>query len=173
MTWQLEPSGQRTRLDIVAENVPDAISADDHAAGMASSLANLARHVEGRPSERTEAIGRSGGLHGLDGLDGKIPRDLRRFLGLYGFAISEITTKLEILRGEYTHLHDRNPIENISSRLKAPQGIIDKRGGRGSASATPMSGSTSATSPVSGSPAASCPMCTRRSPRCAPSPTSP
>ncbi len=67
----------------------------------------------------------------LDGFTDQIPHELRRFLGLYGFAIQEITTKLEILRGEYTHLHDRNPIEHVSSRLKDPQGIIDKARKRG------------------------------------------
>ena len=35
-----------TRVDIVAEDVPDGISAEDHAAGLASSLTNLAAHVE-------------------------------------------------------------------------------------------------------------------------------
>ena len=35
-----------TRLDIRADDVPDGISADDHAAGLASSLTNLAAHLE-------------------------------------------------------------------------------------------------------------------------------
>jgi hypothetical protein len=35
-----------TRVDIVAEDVPDGISAEDHAAGLASSLTNLAAYVE-------------------------------------------------------------------------------------------------------------------------------
>ena len=34
------------RLVITADDVPNGISAEDHAAGLASSLANLARHVE-------------------------------------------------------------------------------------------------------------------------------
>jgi len=33
-------------FDIVAEDVPDGISAEDHAAGLASSLTNLAAYVE-------------------------------------------------------------------------------------------------------------------------------
>src|SRR6266566_1239030 len=33
-------------VDIVAEDVPDGISAEDHAAGLASSLAKLAAYVE-------------------------------------------------------------------------------------------------------------------------------
>ena len=46
MTWKLAPDGAGTRADIVAEDVPDGISAEDHAAGLASSLANLAAYVE-------------------------------------------------------------------------------------------------------------------------------
>lgn len=46
MTWEVNPAEGGTRIDIRAENVPSAISAEDHAAGMASSLANLAAYVE-------------------------------------------------------------------------------------------------------------------------------
>jgi len=66
------------------------------------------------------------GLANLEGLSHIFPRELRRFLMVYGFAIEEVTTKIEILRSEYTHLHDHNPIEHVSTRLKEPQGIIDK-----------------------------------------------
>jgi uncharacterized protein YndB with AHSA1/START domain len=45
MTWTVaeEPGG--TRVEIVAADVPDGISAEDHAVGLASSLDNLARFV--------------------------------------------------------------------------------------------------------------------------------
>ena len=46
MTWQVTAVDDGTRVDITAENVPEGISAEDHAAGLASSLANLARYVE-------------------------------------------------------------------------------------------------------------------------------
>ena len=46
MTWSLEPSAGGTRVTITAENVPPGISAEDHAAGLASSLENLAGWVE-------------------------------------------------------------------------------------------------------------------------------
>lgn len=46
MTWELTPVGQGTRVDIRADNVPPGISAEDHAVGLASSLANLAAHLE-------------------------------------------------------------------------------------------------------------------------------
>lgn len=46
MTWEVAPVEGGTRVDIVAVDVPDGISAEDHAKGLASSLANLARHLE-------------------------------------------------------------------------------------------------------------------------------
>jgi uncharacterized protein YndB with AHSA1/START domain len=45
MTWQLAPVGGGTRVDIRADDVPVGISAEDHAAGLASSLANLAAYL--------------------------------------------------------------------------------------------------------------------------------
>jgi len=46
MTWEVTATDNGTRVDIRAEQVPSGISAEDHAAGLASSLANLAAHVE-------------------------------------------------------------------------------------------------------------------------------
>ena len=46
MTWEVTPVDAGTRVDIRAADVPAGISAADHAAGMASSLANLAAYVE-------------------------------------------------------------------------------------------------------------------------------
>ena len=46
MTWQVTAVDAGTRVNIVAADVPDGISAEDHAAGLASSLAKLAAHVE-------------------------------------------------------------------------------------------------------------------------------
>ena len=46
MTWELTPIDTGTRVDIRAEGVPAGISAEDHAAGLASSLANLASFLE-------------------------------------------------------------------------------------------------------------------------------
>ena len=50
MTWALSPDGDGTRVAIRADDVPPGISPDEHVAGMESSLANLAAHLErGRP----------------------------------------------------------------------------------------------------------------------------
>lgn len=46
MTWEVTATDDGTRVDIRADDVPSGISAEDHAAGLASSLANLAAHVE-------------------------------------------------------------------------------------------------------------------------------
>jgi uncharacterized protein YndB with AHSA1/START domain len=46
MTWTVTTVGAGTRVDIRADDVPDGISAEDHAAGLTSSLANLAAHLE-------------------------------------------------------------------------------------------------------------------------------
>jgi uncharacterized protein YndB with AHSA1/START domain len=46
MTWELQPQPAGTLVSVAAANVPAGISAADHAAGLASSLANLAAHVE-------------------------------------------------------------------------------------------------------------------------------
>ncbi|MEV7104053.1 SRPBCC domain-containing protein [Streptomyces atroolivaceus] len=46
MTWGVTAVEVGTRVDIVAEDVPDGISAEDHAAGLASSLADLAAYAE-------------------------------------------------------------------------------------------------------------------------------
>ncbi|WFE26975.1 SRPBCC domain-containing protein [Solwaraspora sp. WMMD791] len=46
MTWEVTAVDGGTRVAIRAEDVPAGISAVDHAAGLASSLANLATYVE-------------------------------------------------------------------------------------------------------------------------------
>jgi predicted GNAT family N-acyltransferase/uncharacterized protein YndB with AHSA1/START domain len=46
MTWEVSPTEGGTRVDIRADDVPAGISAEDHAAGMASSLANLDAYVQ-------------------------------------------------------------------------------------------------------------------------------
>ena len=48
MTWELVPARGATRVEIRAENVPDGISAEDHAVGLNSSLTNLARYLQQR-----------------------------------------------------------------------------------------------------------------------------
>jgi len=46
MTWEVAPVDGGTRVVFTADDVPVGISAEDHATGLSSSLAKLARHVE-------------------------------------------------------------------------------------------------------------------------------
>lgn len=46
MTWAVTAVDGGTLVEIRADDVPDGISAEDHAAGLASSLANLAAYLE-------------------------------------------------------------------------------------------------------------------------------
>jgi uncharacterized protein YndB with AHSA1/START domain len=46
MTWELSREQSGTRVEIRADDVPRGITQEDHVAGMASSLANLAAFLE-------------------------------------------------------------------------------------------------------------------------------
>ncbi len=52
--------------------------------------------------------------------------DFRRFMLEHRFGMDEVVTKLNILRDEFAHLHDYNPIESVSSRLKSPESLVEK-----------------------------------------------
>jgi putative GTP pyrophosphokinase len=49
-----------------------------------------------------------------------------RFMMVYKFATDEMMTKINILKEEFSSIHDYSPIEHVSSRLKSPDGILDK-----------------------------------------------
>jgi hypothetical protein len=57
--------------------------------------------------------------------------EMQRFMLGYEFGLREIETKLSILRDEFTHMHDYNPIEHVSSRVKSVDSIMAKIGRRG------------------------------------------
>lgn len=46
MTWRLRAVAEGTEVEIEARDVPPGVSAQDHAAGITSSLANLAAYLE-------------------------------------------------------------------------------------------------------------------------------
>lgn len=50
----------------------------------------------------------------------------QRLMAYYRCAIMEVSTKFNVLNEEYSLQHDRNPIENIKSRLKSPESIAEK-----------------------------------------------
>jgi uncharacterized protein YndB with AHSA1/START domain len=47
MTWRVETVEGGTHVEVRADDVPTGISAEDHAAGLRSSLANLAAYLDG------------------------------------------------------------------------------------------------------------------------------
>lgn len=55
-----------------------------------------------------------------------IKTELTRFMMAYKFALDEMNTKINILKEEFTYIHDYNPIEHVSSRVKSPESIIKK-----------------------------------------------
>ncbi|MET0236765.1 MAG: GTP pyrophosphokinase family protein [Kibdelosporangium sp.] len=52
--------------------------------------------------------------------------DFVDFMLDYKFAIDEITTKINILREDFNHAHEYNPIEHIRARLKSPESVLEK-----------------------------------------------
>ncbi|WP_298885944.1 GTP pyrophosphokinase family protein [uncultured Serinicoccus sp.] len=56
----------------------------------------------------------------------EVGSQLQRFLLEYEFGLREVETKIEILRDEFAHMHDYNPIEHVSSRVKSPDSLREK-----------------------------------------------
>jgi putative GTP pyrophosphokinase len=56
----------------------------------------------------------------------QLKTELTRFMMSYKFATDEMMTKINILKEEFSAIHDYSPIEHVSSRLKSPEGIIKK-----------------------------------------------
>ncbi|QCR31945.1 GTP pyrophosphokinase family protein [Lysinibacillus sp. SGAir0095] len=55
-----------------------------------------------------------------------IRTEITKFMMSYKFALEELNTKINILKQEFQYVHDHNPIEHVSSRLKSPESIIKK-----------------------------------------------
>ncbi|MEV8339087.1 GTP pyrophosphokinase family protein [Leucobacter sp. NPDC077196] len=56
---------------------------------------------------------------------------MQRFMLEYRFAMEEVETKLAILREEFLHMHEYNPIEHVSSRVKSVESLVAKLERRG------------------------------------------
>ena len=56
----------------------------------------------------------------------KLLQDLRHEMLYYKAALDIMTTKLQVLQEELRMDGDRSPIDHIQSRLKSPEGIIEK-----------------------------------------------
>lgn len=57
--------------------------------------------------------------------------EVEHFVVTYRSAIDEIETKVRVLRREFTSVHDYNPIEHVSSRLKGLDSLHRKAESRG------------------------------------------
>jgi len=53
-------------------------------------------------------------------------RDMRRLALTYKFGIDEVMTKIAILRDEFRHMQNYNPVEHVGSRLKSFESIVAK-----------------------------------------------
>jgi putative GTP pyrophosphokinase len=49
-----------------------------------------------------------------------------RLLMSYKFGLDEVLTKVNILKEEFTYIHEYNPIEHVHSRVKSPESILKK-----------------------------------------------
>lgn len=58
-------------------------------------------------------------------------KNMIRLMLIYKFALAELETKIEILQEEFLMIHEYNPIEHTSSRLKSPESIMKKLGRKG------------------------------------------
>ncbi|MDP5273945.1 GTP pyrophosphokinase [Chengkuizengella axinellae] len=61
-----------------------------------------------------------------------IKAELIRFMMSYKFALSEISTKIDILKQEFQYIHEYNPFEHVNSRMKTLESIINKAKRKGS-----------------------------------------
>ncbi len=55
-----------------------------------------------------------------------ITAKFRELIMMYECAIREVKTKLEVLNDDLSVRHKRNPIEQIDSRIKKPESIVEK-----------------------------------------------
>lgn len=52
--------------------------------------------------------------------------EFRRLMAYYRCAIMEVETKCNVINEDYSYRFERNPIQSIKSRLKAPESIFEK-----------------------------------------------
>lgn len=57
--------------------------------------------------------------------------DFRRLMAYYNCAMMEVVTKFKVINESFSYQYERNPIENIKSRLKTPESIKEKLERRG------------------------------------------
>ena len=68
----------------------------------------------------------SAAVHDLNYIIEQNSAPFRKLMSYYQCAIYEIETKFKVLNEEFSLTHDRNPIENIKTRLKSMESITEK-----------------------------------------------
>lgn len=53
-------------------------------------------------------------------------RPFAELMMMYRCALREVTTKFEVLNEEFSLMNNRNPVESIKTRIKAPESIYEK-----------------------------------------------
>ena len=81
-------------------------------------------HVEYEIGEDDRLLPQSGDLLDLD-------KQYRQIMFFYESGVRQLTAKLEILKQEFQFCNDRNPIENVKSRIKSQESILRKMQKRG------------------------------------------
>lgn len=56
---------------------------------------------------------------------------LQEMVSRYRCALLEVETKFKVLNEQFSLLHERNPIENIKTRIKSPESIMNKLNKKG------------------------------------------
>jgi len=56
---------------------------------------------------------------------------IMRLLISYKFSLEHMKTKIDILKSEFKHIYNYNPIEHVTSRVKTPDSIIRKANKKG------------------------------------------
>ena len=62
---------------------------------------------------------------------GPVKSELKRFMMSYKFATDEMMTKINILKEEFSSIHDYSPIDQVRFRLKSPESILSKASRQG------------------------------------------
>ena len=57
---------------------------------------------------------------------GQLKKEMTRFMLAYKFSLDEVRTKINILEEEFQLIHEYNPIEHVTTRLKSPESILRK-----------------------------------------------
>lgn len=91
--------------------------------------------IDGPAARQIRDLAIPASLEGADGIDDAqqlvgqlrdIHDDFIRLRMYYQFAIDEMATKIDILRGEFELLHDYSPIEHVRTRLKTMESLVAK-----------------------------------------------